>query len=57
MKKMAIHAQPILLTVPFIVCEDIKLEPNGILADIAPSILELMGISKPKLMDGKSLIV
>ena len=43
--------------VPFIVCEDIKLEPNGILADIAPSILELMGISKPKLMDGKSLIV
>lgn len=30
---------------------------NGILADIAPTILDILGIEKPKEMDGKSLIV
>lgn len=30
---------------------------SGILADIAPTVLDLMGISKPELMSGKSLIV
>ena len=32
------------------------LRQNGILADIAPTILELMGMEKPDEMDGKSLI-
>ena len=30
---------------------------KGRLADVAPTILELMGISKPKEMTGKSLII
>jgi 2,3-bisphosphoglycerate-independent phosphoglycerate mutase len=42
--------------VPFLICdESIKLG-NGILADIAPTILEVLGIEKPEEMTGKSLI-
>ena len=42
--------------VPFIVCEKgIKLH-NGKLADIAPTILKLMGIKKPNEMTGEELI-
>jgi 2,3-bisphosphoglycerate-independent phosphoglycerate mutase len=29
---------------------------NGVLGDIAPTILELMGITKPVIMTGKSLL-
>ena len=45
--------------VPFIVVSnDFKGEvKNGILADVAPTILELMGITKPELMERESLIV
>ncbi len=43
--------------VPFIVVDnDVKGVKNGILADIAPTILKLMGIEQPACMDGKSLI-
>ncbi len=43
--------------VPFIVVDkDIKEVRDGILADIAPTILKLMGIGQPALMTGKSLI-
>ena len=43
--------------VPFIVCgAAVKLQP-GRLADIAPTILDVMGIAQPQEMDGKSLIV
>ena len=43
--------------VPFIlVGADVTLRP-GRLADIAPTILDLMGIEKPKEMTGESLIV
>ena len=43
--------------VPFILLKDgIKLRENGILADVAPTILELMEIKKPEEMTGKSLI-
>jgi len=43
--------------VPFIVVDDqIKKVENGILADIAPTILKLMGIPAPKDMTGKSLV-
>lgn len=43
--------------VPCIVIDkDVKKVDDGTLADIAPSILSIMGIEIPSLMDGKSLI-
>lgn len=43
--------------VPFIVVDnDIKAVKNGILADIAPTILKLMGIAQPACMTGKPLV-
>ena len=43
--------------VPFyIVGADVKLR-NGRLADIAPTMLDLMGLEKPQEMDGETLIV
>ena len=42
--------------VPFIICEKgIRLR-DGILADIAPTILEVLGLEKPEDMTGRSLI-
>ncbi len=44
--------------VPFAVCGyDCKLREGGKLADIAPTILKIMGIEQPEEMDGKSLII
>ena len=46
--------------VPFILVKDGfkgKLREKGILADVAPTILYLMGIEKPTEMDGENLIV
>ncbi len=44
--------------VPFILLKkDIKLIEKGILADVAPTILDLMGIEKPEEMTGNSLIL
>ncbi len=43
--------------VPFIFCEKGIMLRNGILADIAPTILDVMGIEKPDGMTGKSLII
>ena len=34
-----------------------KLKEGGILADLAPTILELMGLPKPEEMEGSSLIL
>ena len=34
-----------------------RLRPGGELADVAPTILEIMGLPKPKAMTGKSLLV
>jgi 2,3-bisphosphoglycerate-independent phosphoglycerate mutase len=43
--------------VPFLICEKgIKLK-SGILADIAPTLLDILGIKKPQEMTGKSLII
>ncbi len=43
--------------VPFIFCEKgIKLK-DGILADIAPTVLDVLGIEKPQEMTGRSLII
>ncbi len=36
--------------------KDIKLKEGGVLADIAPTMLEVMGVDVPKEMSGKSLI-
>ncbi len=42
--------------VPFIVTiAALELEPQGILADVAPTVLELLGIEAPKGMTGRSL--
>lgn len=44
--------------VPFIVVgENCKLREGGVLADIAPTILQVMGLEQPAEMTGKSLIV
>ncbi len=45
--------------VPFIVVKDgeFKLQEGGILADVAPTLLDMMGIAKPAEMTGHSLIV
>jgi len=34
-----------------------KLRADGILADVAPTILQIMGIAQPKDMTGRSLIL
>jgi len=36
---------------------DFQLEPNGALSDIAPTMLELMGLAQPAEMNGRSLVV
>ena len=36
---------------------DMKLREGGALCDIAPTLIELMGMEQPKEMTGKSLIV
>jgi len=45
--------------VPFIILtkERIKLRDDGILADVAPTVLDILGIDKPDEMTGKSLII
>ncbi len=43
--------------VPFAICGASVHLRNGRLADIAPTLLDLMGLEKPKEMDGESLIV
>lgn len=44
--------------VPFILCgAGTELRPNGRLADIAPTMLDVMGLACPEEMDGKTLIV
>ncbi|HEX7244355.1 MAG TPA: 2,3-bisphosphoglycerate-independent phosphoglycerate mutase [Solirubrobacterales bacterium] len=44
--------------VPLIVtAEGVALRSHGILADVAPTALELLGITQPKAMTGRSLIV
>lgn len=43
--------------VPFLFCDTSTRLRNGILADIAPTLLEILGIEKPAEMTGKSLIL
>src|SRR5699024_3859989 len=52
------HTAHTTVPVPVIVTKkDIQLREDGILADIAPTILALLGIEQPKEMTGKSLII
>ena len=46
--------------VPFILFnapEGVKLAENGVLADIAPTLIELLGLEQPAEMTGHSLLV
>ena len=44
--------------VPFILCgAGTELRADGRLADIAPTMLDVMGLACPEEMDGKTLIV
>jgi 2,3-bisphosphoglycerate-independent phosphoglycerate mutase len=44
--------------VPLIVTVDgLTLRDHGILADVAPTVLQLLGIPQPEAMTGKSLVV
>jgi 2,3-bisphosphoglycerate-independent phosphoglycerate mutase len=54
------HTAHTLNPVPLILVDDTRRLAglrSGVLGDIAPTILEIMGIEKPKLMTGRSLIV
>ena len=43
---------------PFLVAGagDVKLREGGVLADIAPTMLKLMGLPQPEEMTGKSIV-
>ncbi len=56
-EKGGIHTAHTSNPVPFLFCKRGVLLRNGILADIAPTILEILGIEKPEEMTGKSLII
>lgn len=44
--------------VPFVICSnEYKLKKEGSLKDVIPTIIDVYGISKPKEMDGESLLV
>lgn len=53
------HTQHTTLPVPFVYYgpRDIRLEEGGSLADVAPTMLTLMGIEQPAEMDGKNLAI
>jgi len=43
--------------VPLIVTEEgVSLRDGGVLADVAPTVLELLGVEQPTAMTGKSLL-
>jgi 2,3-bisphosphoglycerate-independent phosphoglycerate mutase len=43
--------------VPFVVTsEDVRVEGEGVLADVVPTILELLAIEQPEAMTGRSLL-
>ncbi|MCX9081755.1 MAG: 2,3-bisphosphoglycerate-independent phosphoglycerate mutase [Candidatus Methanoperedens sp.] len=55
-EKGGIHTAHTCDKVPFLICDPKLRVKNGILADIAPTLLEIMGIEKPVEMTGKSLL-
>jgi len=55
-EKGGIHTAHTCDPVPFLFCDKGVRLRNGILADIAPTLLKILGIEKPKDMTGESLI-
>ena len=53
------HTAHTLNPVPFVLCGplDYRVQPKGILADVAPTLLEIVGIGKPSQMTGQSLLI
>jgi 2,3-bisphosphoglycerate-independent phosphoglycerate mutase len=55
-----VHTAHTLNPVPILLCGDAlvgqELRAHGILADVAPTLLELLGLAQPSVMDGKSLL-
>ncbi|GAA5346300.1 phosphoglycerate mutase [Planifilum fimeticola] len=52
------HTAHTTFPVPFIVTDEgVKLREGGILADIAPTILRLLGLPRPKEMTGRSIVL
>jgi len=47
----SLNPVPLIVTV-----EGLKLRDGGILADVAPTVLQLLGIEQPEEMTGRSLI-
>jgi 2,3-bisphosphoglycerate-independent phosphoglycerate mutase len=47
----SLNPVPVIVTVP-----DLRLRDGGILADVAPTILQMLGIEQPEAMTGRSLI-
>jgi 2,3-bisphosphoglycerate-independent phosphoglycerate mutase len=47
----SLNPVPLIVTVP-----DLELRDEGILADVAPTVLELLGVDQPGAMTGKSLL-
>ena len=57
-EKGGIHTAHTNSDVPIIITDsDIEIRNGGILGDIAPTMLEYLGVKQPKAMSGKSLIV
>ena len=52
----SLHSAHTTFDVPFCLTGDYKLRESGVLADLAPTMLELLGIKQPKEMTGRSLI-
>jgi 2,3-bisphosphoglycerate-independent phosphoglycerate mutase len=54
------HTQHTTNPVPCIIIgdkKDFKLREGGVLGDVAPTLLELLGLKQPEEMTGKSLII
>ena len=47
----------VVITPPYDGSPEMKLREGGVLADLAPTLLQLMGLEKPEEMTGKSMIV
>jgi 2,3-bisphosphoglycerate-independent phosphoglycerate mutase len=43
---------PLIVTVP-----GVELREGGVLADVAPTVLQMLGVPQPEAMTGKSLLV
>jgi 2,3-bisphosphoglycerate-independent phosphoglycerate mutase len=47
----SLNPVPFIVTVP-----DVRLREEGVLADVAPTVLEILGIEQPKAMTGESMV-